>query len=213
MEIDKKYKDIFEYVKLVLSDEDNNATKTQKFPFRIRSEHIWRVFIWANRIIKNEKYKNLNKDALLTAALFHDAGYAVSPHSANHAENSEKIFREYCIKNNTIRTDEDFIAYLIKNHSNKGLMGNKDTPIELTLLMEADIMDETGAMSIVWDCMAKGMENEQSYKRTYEHINKNTYKTIGTDPMKTVEAKKYWRNKQELIKKFIEQYKYDLGIE
>jgi hypothetical protein len=31
--------------------------------------------------------------------------------------------------------------------------------------------------------------------------------------MRTEEAKKHWKKKQELIKLFIEQYKYDLGIE
>jgi uncharacterized protein len=213
MKIDKKYTDMFEYIKLILTKNDTNATKIQTFPFRIRSEHIWRVFIWTNRLIENEKYKKINKDALLTAALFHDSGYAISPHSTDHAENSEKIFREYCVKNTIKRTDEDFAAYLVRNHSNKRLLEHEETPIELVLLMEADILDETGAMSIAWDCMAKGMEKEQSYKKTFEHIHKRFHETIKMEPVRTEEAKKHWKKKQKLLKLFIEQYKYDLGIE
>jgi uncharacterized protein len=210
MKIDKKYMDIFEYIKSILAENDN-ASKYRTVPFRSRSEHSWLVFIWANRLTENEKYKEINKDALLTAALFHDVGYAVSPR--DHAENGEKVFREYCAKNEIKRADEDFIAYLIKNHSNKWLMENEETPIELILLMEADMLDETGAMSIVFDCMAEGMEKEQSYRKTLEHINKKSYKTLEMEPMKTEEAKKHWKKKQELVKLFVEQYEYDLGIE
>jgi hypothetical protein len=32
------------------------------------------------------------------------------------------------------------------------------------------------------------------------------------EPMKTEEAKKHWKKKQELVKLFVEQYGYDLGI-
>jgi uncharacterized protein len=46
-----------------------------------------------------------------------------------------------------------FVVFLVKNHSNKQLMTAKGTPLELILLMEADLLDETGALSIVWDCM------------------------------------------------------------
>jgi uncharacterized protein len=205
------YNAIFEYVKSVLKKEDNNAAKTEKFLFRVRSEHTRRVFVWANRLLEDNDLPVVDKEALLIAALFHDSGYALSPHSKAHAENSEKIFREYC-KSNPLEK-EDFIAHLIKNHSNKDLMKRETTPPELILLMEADLLDETGAMSLVWDCMAEGMQEEQGYVKTYNHMTESSCKLMDENPMKTKKAREYWEIKQALVKDFIKAYAFDLGIE
>jgi len=211
---DENYVSMFSYVKNILRDNDNNATKLiEKFPFRIRSAHIWKVYNWAKRLADINEYRNLNTEALLIASLFHDAGYAISPNSKEHAKNSEIIFREYSQENNFQKEKEDFIAYLVKNHSNKKLMDNEDTPIELIMLFEADILDETGTMSILWDCMAEGTKEKQSYITTYEHIKTNTMKILNGNPMKTQKGKQYWEKKQKSVRNFIEELAYDLGIE
>jgi uncharacterized protein len=95
----------------------------------------------------------------------------------------------------------------------KNIMENKDTPIELILLFEADILDETGAMSILWDCMAEGGKDDQSYKNTYKHIKINTMKILNGNQKKTKKGKEYWENKQELVKHFINELIFDLGLE
>jgi uncharacterized protein len=207
------YMEKFNYVKNELSENDGNATKIIKFPFRIRSEHIWRVFNWAKKLIDIEEYRNINTKSLLTAAIFHDVGYAISPDSKDHAINSEIIFRKYSKENNFSKEEEDFIAYLVKNHSNKSLMENEETPIELIILFEADLLDETGAMSILWDCMAEGGKEKQSYIGTYEHIKANTMKILNGNPMKTKKGIEYWEKKQELVKHFIKELESDLEIE
>jgi uncharacterized protein len=211
--MEEKYIGIFNYVKNELLENDNKATKTDKFPFRIRSEHIWRVYNWAKRLIDADECKNIDTESLLIASIFHDVGYAISPNSKDHAVNSEIFFRKYSKEHNFTEGKEEFMAYLIKNHSNKGLMENKDTPIELIMLFEADILDETGAMSILWDCMAEGGKDEQSYKNAYEHIRINTMKILNENPMKTKKGKEYWENKQELAKQFINELVFDLGLE
>jgi uncharacterized protein len=181
------------------------------YPFRLRYEHIWRVFIWVNRLI--EKIEDINKEAVLIAALFHDTGYAISLSSKEHALNSEKIFRDFLKESNFELNNTDFIAYLIKNHSNKDLLQNNNTPLELIILMEADILDETGAMSIVWDCMAEGNEKEQCFTKTLNRIEKYSCKILSNNPMVTDEAKSQWNKKQKLIENFVKEYKYDIGIE
>ena len=163
MFIEEKYSKIFEYIEKVLCGKNDDVSGlTVKFSFRKRSEHIFCVFIWANRLLNNEKYSKINKEAVLIASLFHDVGYAISLNAKDHAENSEIIFRNYCKKNSCIK-DVDFTSFLIKNHSHKKLLQSEDTLIELILLMEADLLDEAGTMTIVWDCMAEGVKKSQSY--------------------------------------------------
>jgi uncharacterized protein len=209
----ENYMELFDYVKKRLDENNMNATKIERFPFRIRSEHTWRVFNWAKRLIDTDEYKDLDNESLLTAAIFHDVGYAISPKSECHADNSEIIFREYAKENSFKKDKEDFIAFLVKNHSRKDLMQKEDTPIELIILFEADILDETGAMSILWDCMAEGASEKQNYRKTYEHISANTLKILDMNPMRTGKAKEYWKNKQELIRHFMKEIEFDLGIE
>lgn len=207
------YMEIYNFIKIELSENDNIATKVDRYPFRKRSEHIWRVYNWAKRLIDLNEYKKLDINSLLIAALFHDAGYAISPSSKDHAINSEIIFKRFIKEHHFPKDKEEFISYLIKNHSNKHLIENDDTPIELVLLCEADILDETGAMSILWDCMAEGGSENQSYRKTYEHIKEKTIGTMNRNPMKTKKGKQYWENKQKLVKQFINELKFDLIIE
>ena len=211
--MEEKYFEIFNYVENELTQNDNRATKIEKFPFRKRSEHLWRVYNWAKRLMDVNEYKNIDVESVLIASIFHDVGYAISLNSEDHAINSEIVFRKYSKKNNIPKDKEDFIAYLVKNHSNKELMKKNDTPIELIILFEADILDETGAMSILWDCMAEGIKEDQSYKKTFEHINNNTMKILNGNPMKTKKGREYWERKQGLVKNFVEELKFDLGIE
>ena len=117
MNIDEPYIKIFEDVKIILAESDKFY---EIYPFRKRSEHIWRVFLWANRLSKN--YRNINKDALLIATLFHDTGYAISLSSKEHAINSENIFRDYWNKDSMQKIDNEYTAFLIKNYSNKELL-------------------------------------------------------------------------------------------
>ena len=211
--MEEKYIEMFNYVKNELSKNDSKSSKIAKYPFRLRSEHIWRVYNWAKRLMDGNEYKSINVESVLLASIFHDVGYAISLNSEDHAINSEIVFRKYSKENNFSKEKENFIAYLIRNHSNKKLMKNSDTPIELLILFEADILDETGAMSILWDCMADGMKEDPSYNKTFEHINNNTMKILDDNPMNTKKGREYWERKQELVKIFMEELKFDLGIE
>lgn len=205
------FDEIYNDVKAFLSENDMEATKSKRFSFRKRSEHIWRVFIWAGRLI--DGLCDINRDAVLTAALFHDTGYALSLDGSCHAENSAKLFHKYAINKDFDPGQAEFIEYLIRNHSNKYMMYDDNTPPELILLMEADMLDETGALSIVWDSMAEGGQDDQSFIKTYNHIKNYSGKILDTNPMKTDKAKRYWENKQNLMREFIKQLAFDLEIE
>ena len=165
--------------------------------------------MWAERLMNGEI--NVNNEAVLIAAAFHDIGYALCEDNNQHAESSAIICEQY-LKQNGYKADFiDLVLYLVKNHSCKQLLSQADAPLELIILMEADILDETGVLSIVWDCMIEGAEDVQSYEKTYGHILDYTFKDMSANPMVTPLAKSYWEDKQRLTNEFVQQLGFDLG--
>jgi len=202
-------KEIFEEVKDYL--EKYGGEDDDRFVFRKRSGHIWRVFIWAERLIE-DCTENINRDALLTAALFHDIGYRFK-RVQDHAAQGALIFKEYAENKNYEKNQADFIEYLIRDHSNKAMLFADHTPLELVFLLEADILDETGAHAILWDGMACGSGYAKSFTEAYKHIEAYSCNIINENPMRTAKAKEIWANKQKLAKEFLSQLKYDLAID
>lgn len=204
------YAKMLQYVKEYLENSGGEITKFRQVSFRKRSEHCRRVYMWAQRLVCG--IDNINKEVVLTAAVFHDVGYGDSLDRSNHAENSAVICEKYLKENEYNDEFISHVVYLVRNHSRKELMAMGDTPLELILLMEADLLDETGALSVVWDCMMEGSQEVQSFEKSYEHIIQYSVKTIQKNPMVTVKAKNFWENKQKLMKEFVEQLSFDLGI-
>lgn len=204
------YKSMIEFVKHKLELNGGEECDIGFFPFRIRSEHIRRVFLWAERLVS--EIEHINKEAVLVSAIFHDVGYGIDKDSNQHAENGAKICKDYLLEKGFSIELVDFVTYLVRNHSKKDLMSMKDTPLELIILMEADLLDETGALSIVWDCMMEGSEQVQSFEKTYEHIKKYSAKIMTTNPMVTSKAKEFWKEKQKLVTEFITHLSLDLGV-
>ena len=205
------YKDMLSYVNETLNK--NNAqycTKINQFPFRKRIDHISRVFMWAKRLLNKE---TANEKIVLTAAIFHDVGYAKSNNPDEHSFYSSLICKDYLSNNGFDNQFINKVTNVILNHSKKELLNRKDIDFELILLMEADLLDETGALSIVWDCMMEGSEDEQSFIKTYNHIKEYSSDIINENPMVSETAKNIWEEKQKLTKSFINSLEYDLGIE
>jgi uncharacterized protein len=201
------YAKIFEFVKITLQKSGGEEAKVKPLSFRKRSEHIRRVLMWAEKIAEGD----INREALLTAALFHDVGYTPSFDYDTHAENSAVICEKYLRENHYDPEFTEFVTYLVRNHSDKSLMKEKNTPLELVLLLEADLLDETGALSVVFDCMAEGLQETQSFRKTYDHLLRYTCKNLAENPMVTPKAKAFWKSKQRLIQDFMKHLAFDLG--
>ena len=202
------YEEMFEFVRKILID--NNAIKPKKpnQVFRDRFEHTKRVYNWAIKIM--DDFKVIDRDVTLTSVIFHDVGYAYG--QKDHPINSDIIFKEYAKSHNF---SVDFIDKVSKNilvHSNKELIFDKNSTPELIILMEADLLDEEGALGIAWDLMARGIDKPLSYYDAVHVLNEHSAHILNQNYMLTPKAKAYWEEKKQFVKEFIEQMEKDLFI-
>ena len=206
--VDIGYEKEWAYVEKLLKESGNDCFcggNHGKYPFRSRYAHTRRVFTWLRRLL--DDVGNADVTAMEVAVIFHDVGYARGENHT-HATHSAEIFHEYSVENDFLPEKREFIEYLIKNHSNKELLvrGSKE---ELILIMEADIMDEEGAMRIAWDSMAAGAEGATSFRDALKRTEK--FFTPDYNPMITPLARNIFQEKQEFVKEYIRRFKYDLG--
>ena len=202
------YKKMMEFIKKTLEDNDAIIDKKHNLTFRNRYEHSIRVFKWVKRL--SVDFDNFNYDIALTAALFHDVGYANG--QKEHHISSAEIFEKYAIDNDF---DPLFIAevkYIILNHSNKQMIFNNKNN-EFVVLLEADLLDEEGSLGIVWDLLAAGVKQPNSYLDAIDEIKKHSSHILSQDYMVTPCAIKHWDEKKNLVKDFISQLYEDLFME
>ena len=202
------YEEMLEFVKKTLESTDKIKPNNPMHAFRNRYLHSYRVYMWARRIADDLE---CNREVLYTAAIFHDVGYSVEKN--NHAMHSEMIFRRYAVAHNFDASFTDSVAGAIALHSHKELLNDPATPAELILLMEADLLDEEGALGIAWDLLARGAKGAKDYTESLEALKIHSGHILNQDYMVTKRAKMYWNHKKELVRSFINELVSDLFLE
>ncbi len=204
--MEKNLKKCMDYVAEILLEA--GCDLGEKHPFRSRIRHIRRVLRWAERLC--EGLTDVDTEVLYTAVIFHDIGYA-DEEIKRHQKASEIMFREYAMSEGLDYEFTEKVAACISIHSDKERLQEPDSlTIEQILLMEADLLDEEGALSICWDGMACGYEGKLSYEkclqRTLEEFQnkKNKYHPI------TEKGKQFWNEKLTFIQSYIAHMKHDL---
>lgn len=174
-----------------------------------RYYHTKRVFNYLNNIIENEN-KIININALKIACILHDIGYNKSPN--NHAIESARMAEAFLDSINYNKDDKQLIIYLIENHSKKNLLDDTNTPLELIYLLEADLLDDTGALGLILDMWIEIKNNENpSFESIYKGLNDYSLDVINKNPMRSEYSKKIWNKKKKLVIDFMNQLKFDLG--
>lgn len=157
------YTRVIEYVKEMTVQNG----RPDNYPFRSRFEHIMRVYRWA---IKLQAKEGGDLEIIALAALMHDIGWE---ENRPHAEVSAEIAVEYLVEQGYDEAKIGRIGDIIMRHNDKDT--EEDLSLECRIVMDADLLDEVGAMSILWDCMATAGEDAASYKKAYYRI-KNYYR-------------------------------------
>ena len=206
------YDCMLEFVRKTFYTNGGDKKEKKYQSFRSRFSHTKRVLRWCERLSK-ECDVYINEYILFVSAIFHDIGYAILKNETlmPHAEASAQLFRNYC------DTHEVPYSSIIENnislHSNKDLLKNEDISIELVLLMEADLLDETGALSIMFDCMSSGERHLESYEEAYLRVCEFSCRILESNPMVTPGGIRIWKEKQELVRLFVSSLKFDLCID
>ena len=206
----KQHKAMFRYVEEILYSYDRKKGDKSKNKIDYdRYAHTVRVYQWMIRIAEQLKDDTLDEESLKIATIFHDVGYGTD--EEDHARASAAICRDYLERRSYAPEQVDFICYLIGEHSNKKLLHERGTPLELVVLMEADMLDDTGAMGIILDAWIASKEENPSFDLVCRHFEKYTYRHMKQMEFVTAPGKKFWHEKRKLVYEFLRQYKRDLG--
>lgn len=208
-----EHQEILAYVEATLEAADQNRCEGGQFPFRKRTEHILRVYRWAQRLMGGQE--PINQEVVLLAALLHDIGYArVQPDTRkHHAAYSAELAEACLVARNYPWPVIEQVTYLVREHSHKRHLADEAASLELITLLEADLLDETGAMSVVWDCMMEGSMPNQSFEAALKHIQRYSQAHLQTNPMRSPCAKALWESKCQLVNAFVDHLHMDLFIE
>lgn len=200
------YSHYLKYVENYLKEHNGDMPSDPRLAFRSKFHHTVRVLGWTKRLAEGRD--NIDRDVLYTAAIFHDIGYS-GEKSKSHAELGAKAFHEYTVKRNLEPSFSEKVENIIRLHSSKELLKADNVPLELIILMEADLLDEEGALRVAWYSMDKGITGAGSYKDVYQHIIMGSNKRL-VNPMVTEKARFYWDEKQKLVNEFTKQLNDDI---
>lgn len=195
-------------------DESGVEQFLDPYPFRSRADHMYRSYCWAKRILPCRP--DADAELTLVATLFHDIGVIrATPERLKEGHDllGADIACDYLVHHGYSAAFADTAAALIAGHQQRDLLQTGQTTIEHIILMEADMLDERGALGIVWDAMAEGSKTDQSYLWTLERFKtRKLYRRPERNPMYTELARAFWAEKQNLHMNFVLALERDLGL-
>ena len=216
MEFFDRYKDdMLAYVNGLLAQYNAAGNPRARKIGYSRSEHIMRVYKWARKLYEAYPDKEaVDFEVLSIAAVFHDVGYCRASEGADHAEASSKICRKYLLEKGYPLNKTEQVCSVIARHSDKHII-HDDIPIELVLLLEADMLDDMGAMGLVIDVWMEAVCGEDvTFRSILRHMEKYTLAEMQREnPMRTDEGRRIWEEKKALTEAFITSYKEDFSDE
>ena len=209
--------EILEFVRQKLdgarSDSENIGAKTDISYSRF--DHTKRVLGWARRLYEATERKDLiRREDVMIASVFHDVGRSIE-HIVGlpHALAGEPITREYLTGHGFSQERTDYICYLVTHHSDKQLMQQQDTDPGLIMLMEADMLDDMGALGIVMDCMITEVRNPRAeFADCLDHMTRFTQRLQHKCPMVTPAGINLWNDKTTLTDNFVNALRRDIEL-
>lgn len=203
------YEEMFRFVEQELAEYDAHGGMAKNKIRYSRMDHIRRVYRWMLQLYDAYPEREMiDLDALRIAVIFHDSGYG-QIERGEHAKAGAGICRKFLTEHGYPAEKTEFICDMIARHSDKGLL-MQDIPPELVLLLEADLLDDTGAQGVVMDVWMEAMLEEVTFESIAEHIGRYSCRLMQKNPMRTKEGKRIWEKKRALVEAFYSSYIEDL---
>lgn len=198
------------YMKNNLDTSKNKYCNKDNWIFTVK--HSFRVEAYSMKI--KDSFTTLNKEDILTlqtACIFHDIGNVVQ--REKHALIGSNIIDKLYYKTKYIsksKIDKNRLIKIIADHSNKINCPNDD--ILSTILKDADILDQIGAMSILMHSSKYTYNSYDFYENIlYDIKNKElSFCMKQYSLLKTDCAKNIMKNKIKFIKNFQKQLQYEI---
>ena len=217
---DVDYTGMIEYVRSVLESvqtEGEGGIGVHKLEFGYsRFEHSKRVLGWAKRLYdRTEDKTGLRYEDLMIATIFHDVGRSESAKTGlmSHAAAGVPITREYLQAHGFSEERTEYICGLVGAHSDKWRMTDPDIDRNLLMLMEADYLDDMGALGLVMDTLiVRARKERATFYDCYNHFCRYTLPMQYDSPMVTPEGKFFWDEKTEIVKRFVEHIRRDISV-
>lgn len=195
------HREIMEYVKEKIASNG----RTSLHPFRDRFQHTRRVYTWAERL---QALEGGDLQVIQIAALFHDAGWDIA---RPHQEVGAELAREYLTKNSYPELVIEKVVQAVANHNQRS--SEVPLPIECYIIMDADFLDEVGAITVLWDSMSTMLECEPSYFKAYERICHYFAENKAREcRLKTVSGRRFYRERLAFLENFIQHLEFELGL-
>jgi uncharacterized protein len=199
--IEKNIEDAFEESKVLVE-------KQKRFsqPFRNRFDHTKRVLRWAERI---HAIEGGDIGIITLAVIFHDTGWS---ENEDHAVIGAQLAEKYLVRKGVASEIVNRIVSAVKTH-NKRQMPGEDLPIENLIVMDADLLDELGVTTLVWDAMATANQENPSYSRALERNQKYFEGSKEkTNFLQTKTGVKLYRERIAMWEKCLDHFRYELGL-
>jgi len=201
---------MLEFVRGFIESHDPVATKLERrFPFRRLADHCFRCCRWAERICRIE---GGDADVAEVSALFHDIGKCVDNTRERHAVAGAEICADYLSRIGCDVGKRDRIVRIVRHHVEH--CHGDESSLEARIESDADILDETGAMTVLWDCMAQGAEQEQSYLLARDRVH-DAYRNLARKTRASFQTETGWRffrERREFLGRFLKHLDFELGI-
>lgn len=203
----KEQQDMLDYVTRYFKSH-SHTTSGENYNFHNKLDHTYRVVKWVERICAGE---NVDPDIPVTTAIFHDVGYNIS--RAEHPAHSAVICRNYLTAHGYSEEYTNRVCSAIALHGDKSLLA-PGSPMELIILLEADNIDEKGALCVLRDAMSEGNRprSEQTYMHTFERLVRFAEKDTN-NIMLTTTGNRIWCEHMRVLHEFITSLAYDLGVD
>jgi putative nucleotidyltransferase with HDIG domain len=204
------HEEMLEFVKGFIESHDPIGTNLKKrFPFRKLFGHCLRCSHWARRLAAAE---GAESEIAEVSALFHDIGKSVDDTVEGHAEAGAKICEDYLSSIGFDEGKRDRIVRIVRLHIEH--CRGEENSLEARVESDADLLDETGAITVLWDAMAEGAEPNCSYDSAFERIAAESKRmnALALDMYHTRTAREIAAGRRAFLASFVSNLAYELGL-